>query len=218
MLEILYRQKILRRLILLGTPLALLVLSIAHPTGIHDNVFQGVSEHVNTWLIVHLAALPLFGLLALAICLITQGLHGPAAVTSRSAMGVYVLFYSAMVAVAVAIGILVRDAQGLTAEEQAAVAEAVRALFMDPVAGVSFPVIGAIGVAAWIVGALAAAAALYQTGVPWPPLALLVAGGVLFLASHAVPFGPIGLASLFVAVLWLERISSASARQDAGDE
>ncbi len=91
-----------------------------------------------------------------------------------------------------------------------------RALYMDPVAGVSFPVIGAIGVAAWIVGALAAAAALYQTDVSWPPLALLVAGGVLFLAvSHAAPYGPIGLACLFVAALWLERISSASARQDA---
>jgi hypothetical protein len=63
----------LRRIVLLGTPLALAVLEIfhPHPTGVADAVEQG-----GWFMWFHIIQVPLIGLIALAVYLLTEGLRG----------------------------------------------------------------------------------------------------------------------------------------------
>ena len=82
---------VLRRLVLLGTPLALAVLEIFHPqpSGVADAVEQGA------WFMwFHIIQVPLIGLIALAVYLLTEGLEGRAVMVSRWAIGVFAVFFS----------------------------------------------------------------------------------------------------------------------------
>ena len=67
---------VLRRLVLLGTPLALAILEIFHPerpSSASEAVEQGV------WFMwFHFIQVPLIGLIALAVYLLTDGLEGRA--------------------------------------------------------------------------------------------------------------------------------------------
>ena len=86
------QRLILRRLVLLGTPLALAVLEIFHPqpSGVADAVEQGA------WFMwFHIIQVPLIGLIALAVYLLTEGLDGRAVMVSRWAIGVFAVFFSA---------------------------------------------------------------------------------------------------------------------------
>ena len=83
---------VLRRLVLLGTPLALAILEVFHPkpSGVSDAVEQGA------WFMwFHIIQLPLIGLMVLAVYLLTAGLEGRAVVVSRWAIGVFAVFFSA---------------------------------------------------------------------------------------------------------------------------
>jgi len=84
---------VLRRLVLLGTPLALAVLEIFHPdrpTSAGEAVEQG------PWFMwFHFIQVPLIGLIALAVNLLTEGLQGRAVMVSRWAVGVFAVFFSA---------------------------------------------------------------------------------------------------------------------------
>jgi hypothetical protein len=67
------QRLVLRRLVLLGTPLALAVLEIFHPqpSGVAEAVEQG------EWFMwFHIIQVPLIGLIALAVYLLTEGLEG----------------------------------------------------------------------------------------------------------------------------------------------
>jgi hypothetical protein len=75
----------------------------------------------------HIIQVPLIGLIALAIYLLTEGLEGRAVSVSRWAKGVFAVFFSAYDAAAgIATGYALRAAQRLSAEGQAAVYEAVK--------------------------------------------------------------------------------------------
>jgi hypothetical protein len=118
---------VLRRLVLLGTPLALTLLEIFHPpkpSGASEAVEQGA------WFMwFHIIQVPLIGLIALAVYLLTEGLEGRAVNVSRWAIGVFAVFFSAYDAAAgIGTGYALRSAQGLSAEGQAAVYEAVKDL------------------------------------------------------------------------------------------
>ncbi len=95
-----------RRLVLLGTPLALAVLEILHPQPV------GIDEHIEQagrFLAFHVIQLPLIGLVALAVYLLTLGLEGRAASLSRWAAAVFAIFYGAYDTVAgIATGIALR--------------------------------------------------------------------------------------------------------------
>jgi hypothetical protein len=107
------QRLVLRRLVLLGTPLALAVLEIfhPHPSGVSDAVEQG------EWFMwFHIIQVPLIGLIALAVYLLTEGLEGRAVMVSRWAIGVFAVFFSAYDAAAgIATGYALRNAQGLPA-------------------------------------------------------------------------------------------------------
>ena len=116
---------VLRRLVLLGTPLALAVLEIFHPdrpTSAGEAVEQG------PWFMwFHFIQVPLIGLIALAVNLLTEGLQGRAVMVSRWAIGVFAVFFSAYDAAAgICTGYALRNARGLSASAQQAIYEAVK--------------------------------------------------------------------------------------------
>jgi hypothetical protein len=104
----------LRRVVLLGAPLALALLEIFHPerpNSANETVEQGV------WFMwFHFIQVPLIGLIALAVYLLTDGLEGRAASVSRWAVGVFAVFFSAYDAAAgICTGYALRNARGLSA-------------------------------------------------------------------------------------------------------
>jgi hypothetical protein len=202
-------HKLLRRLVLLGTPLALALLEFFHPeqpSGASVAVEQGV------WFMwFHIIQVPLIGLIALAVYLLTDGLEGRAVSVSRWAIGVFAVFFSAYDAAAgIGTGYALRNAQGLSAEGQAAVYETVKDL---PLFSLPFG-LSVVGTLGWVVALVAAAVALRRAGASRGPFVLLILAGVFLMGGHPYPQGTLAFGSFFLAAAWLElapgRLTSAS--------
>src|SRR5215212_10813996 len=166
-------RTVLRRLVLLGTPLALALLEIFHPerpSGASEAVEQG-----GWFMTFHFIQLPLIGLIALAVYLLTDGLEGRAVRVSRWAVGVFAVFFSAYDAAAgIATGYALRNAQGLSAGAQEAIYEAVKDMpGLSLIFGLS--IVGTLG---WVVALIAAAIALRRPGAPGPFHLADTGGGV----------------------------------------
>jgi len=192
----------LRRIILLGTPLALTVWMLFHPSP-YDDYLGELVPIANWWIALHTVQLVLFALMGAALWTLTADLQGVVAIISRVAAAVFAVFYDAGDAIAgISTGILARAAGEGALGERAAVA-AIETLFHDPVKNLLFNT----GVYAWIV-ASAAAVALYRAGTPRTPLVLLVLPAVfLGFFDHAFPFGSLAFGSFFVVAAWLELVS-----------
>src|SRR4051812_12206464 len=80
-------QRVLRRLVLLGTPLALGLLELWHPVPVPGMRFETIARYNDWWLILHLLQLPLFGLMALAVMVLVAHAHGRSATIARVGMG-----------------------------------------------------------------------------------------------------------------------------------
>jgi len=196
---------ILRRTILLGTPLVVAIdVMFLHPVLDGDGRVE-LFPVADLWLTLHVVQLVLFGLMGVTVYLLLDDLSGIVAAIGRLAVAVFVVFYNAGDAVAgIATGILARGAIDLPAGEQVAVAQAIAKLFADPTKHLIFM----IGSYAWSVGLLATAVALYRAGAPRLPLVPLAVAGVPYVdfsgVDHSPPFDPLALALFFLAVLWLE--------------
>ena len=196
---------ILRRTILLGTPLVVAIdVMFLHPV-LDGDVRVELFPVADLWLTLHVVQLVLFGLMGVTVYLLLDGLSGIVAAIGRLAVAVFVVFYNAGDAIAgIATGILARGAIDLPAGEQVAVAQAIAKLFADPTKHLIFM----IGSYAWSVGLLATAVALYRAGAPRLPLVPLAVAGVPYVdfsgVDHSPPFDPLALALFFLAVLWLE--------------
>ncbi len=159
----------------------------------------------------HIIQLPLIGLIALAVYLLTEGLEGRAVSVSRWAIGVFAVFFSAYDAAAgIATGYALRSAQGLSAEGQAAVYEAVKDMpGLSLIFGLSI-----VGTGAWVVAVIAAAKTLRRAGTPRGPFVLLILAGVFLMGGHPLPAGTLAFGCFFLATAWLEfaagRLTSAS--------
>jgi hypothetical protein len=201
-------HKLLRRLVLLGTPLALALWEIFHPQpgGVAESVEQG-----GWFMWFHMIQVPLIGLIALAVYLLTDGLEGRAVSVSRWAIGVFAVFFSAYDAAAgIATGYALRSAQGLSAEGQAAVYETVKDMpELSLIFGLSI-----VGTGAWVVALIAAAMALRRAGASRGPFILLILAGVFLMGGHPFPAGTLAFGCFFLAAAWLEfapgRLASAS--------
>jgi len=194
-------NRVVRRLLLLGVPLAAAVLGTTHVSPLQPTAFQALAESADWWLALHLIQLPLFGLLGLAIYQLTAGLTGPLVSVSRGALAVFAVFYSAFdAAMGIGTGVLVRYARELSASDQLAVESALEFLGDN----LTLDVVAAIGAIAWIVAGLGAVLALARTGAPRLPLALIGLGVLVFGVSHAPPVGPAGLAILLAGTTLLE--------------
>jgi hypothetical protein len=203
------QRLMLRRVVLLGTPLALAILEIFHPE--QPNSASEAVEQGGWFMWFHFIQVPLIGLIALAVYLLTDGLVGRAASVSRWAVGVFAVFFSAYDAAAgIGTGYALRNAQRLSAGAQEAIYEAVKDM---PVVSLIFG-LSVVGTAAWVVGLIGAALSLRRTGASLGPLVLLILAGVFLLGGHPYPAGTLAFGSFFVAAAWLEfapgRLSSAS--------
>jgi hypothetical protein len=200
---------VLRGVVLLGAPLALAVLEIFHPerpNSASEAVEQGV------WFMwFHFIQVPLIGLMALAVYLLTAGMEGLTTGVSRWAIGVFAVFFSAYDAAAgIGTGYALRNARGLPAGAQEAIYEAVKDM---PVVSLIF-VLSVVGSLAWVVALVAAALSLRRAGASLGPFILLILAGVFLLGGHPYPAGTLAFGSFFLAAAWLEfapgRLASAS--------
>ena len=194
-------SSIWRRLVLLGTPLALAVLEVFHPHP--DGVAEGI-EQGEWFLWFHMIQLVLTGLIALAVYLLTDGLEGRAVSVSRWAIGVFAVFFSAYDAAAgIATGFMLRGARVLSVEEQTAIYDT--AIDM-PGLSLIF-VLSIVGTGAWVVAVIAAAMALRHAGAPRGPFVLLILAAVFLLGGHPFPGGTLAFGCFFLAAAWLELAS-----------
>jgi hypothetical protein len=154
-----------RRIVLLGTPLAITVLLFFHPSPYHD-VTGELMPIAGWWIALHTIGFVLFALMGVALWLLTAGLPGVFATLSRVAAVVFALFYDAGDAIAgISTGILARSAEAGTLGEQAAVG-AIQTLWADPLKTLLFD----IGRDAFIVALVAGGVALTGLGrlaCPW---------------------------------------------------
>jgi hypothetical protein len=192
---------VLRRVVLLGAPLALAILEIFHPqpSGVAEAVEQG-----GWFMWFHIIQVPLIGLIALAVYLLTEGLEGRAVSVSRWAIAVFAVFFSAYDAAAgIATGFALRSAQGLSAEGQAAVHEAVIDMpGLSLIFGLSI-----VGTSAWVVAVIAAAIALRRAGASLGPFVLLILSGVFLMGGfcNIQQHRETG-----VGGLWLKKVAGSS--------
>jgi len=187
---------LLRRLVLFGTPLSLSLLELTHPTDPAT-----APAHADWWLILHMLTFVLFPLMALAVFLLLDGAGGRAAWLSRRAMLVYAVVYSGYIGMdGLAGGVLLQQANGLPAAQQADLMRAILGMFNSPV-GIAIAIAGTL---AWIVGNIAMAVALFHAGARRAPLVLLAIGSCVLLGDHPVPAGPIAFGAFLIAVVWIE--------------
>ena len=189
----------LRRIVLLGTPLLLTVLLFFHPSP-YDDVAGELMPVAGWWITLHTIGFVLFALMGVALWLLTAGLRGVFVTVSRAAAVIFALFYDAGDAIAgISTGILARAAGEGSLGERAAVS-AIETLFHNPVNNLLF----SIGKYAWIVALVLAAVALLRAGAPRMPLVLLALPAYFLTFDHAFPFGSLTFGSFFAVACWLE--------------
>jgi len=201
----------LRRVLLVAPPLVLAVVLLWHPPG-GDDVYEGVRDDVEAWMLVHTAFLIFTPLMGLAGYLLVSGLTGRAATVSRVGLLLFLVFYTAYeVTVGVGTGILVEYANGLPAAEQDAVADAIQHLNRSDLVGdpASFSLL--VGFFGWVIAMVAAAVAFRSAGASWPIVVLI--GMAAIFAIHPPPVGPIGLACFAAAAVLVERWRADSGAQ-----
>jgi len=190
------REAWLRRACLLGAVVGYFIIGAIHPADLE------VGDKTSLYLGIHLVQLVLILLVAWGIWLLVKDLPGRAAKVARVAILPYAIVYSAFDAVAgVAIGIVIREANGLSAVEGAAVQRV-----FDDSDGVTEGLTAALWAASgltWFVMAVAAAIAVKPIAGLGPTL-LMAIGAAIFAVGHPFPPGPIGIALFGLGVLWLE--------------
>ncbi|MGB3634617.1 MAG: hypothetical protein WA982_11300 [Rubrobacteraceae bacterium] len=170
-----------RRAVMLGTPLVLVLLELFHARNLEPTVYQALSLGVNRWLVVHVAQLVLFGLIGLAIYLLVEGFRGPGAVICGISAGIFALFYGAFDTLAgIAPGILIKSANDASEEQLSGFEAAAQALFESAEVG-SFAFLKIIGEIGWFVAVMSAVILLSRTARP------LLAFGLLALATFLLP-------------------------------
>ena len=193
---------------LVGPPLVLAAVLAFHPPGGAD-VFEGVREDVDAWLLVHTVFLVATPLLGIAAFMLLRDLDGRLAAVARVALVFFLVFYTAYeVTVGVGTAVLVEFADGLPPAEQTAVADAIQDynrnwILADPSLAI---VLGSLG---WIVAMVCSAIALRRRGAGRTATALL--GVSALFAIHPPPVGPVALVCFAAAGLLIERARAREA-------
>ena len=209
----------LAKLVILGAPLALGLVEVFHfeslPFDSEGELgpftrYRTIAPVAEQWLIVHLLQAPLIALVGLAVYLVVRDLADIPAYVARGCMALFVVAYTVLDSVAgIAVGVLVSDARDLSPAQLAPVEQAIDQMWNHPIAG-NFSVVSFTGAGAWLVGVIAAAISLRRSGAPRGPVALMVIAAFVFGMSHANPTGPIGMACLLAAFVWLEFFPQSS--------
>jgi hypothetical protein len=170
-----------------------IVLGAIHPAEI------AVGDATTLYIGLHLVQ-PLFILLlAWGTWLLVKDLPGRAARIARIAIVPYAIAYSMLDAIAgVALGQVVRYANGLSAADAAVIQ---RAMDAGPdYIGITIFIASGLS---WFVMALAAALAVRPIGGRGPAV-LMTIGAAIFAVGHPFPPGPIGIALFGIGIAWLE--------------
>jgi hypothetical protein len=209
----------LSKLVILGAPLALGLLEVWHFESLPFDVegelgpftrYRTIAPVATQWLIVHLLQAPLIALVGLAVYLMVRDLTDLPAKGARVCMALFVVAYTVLDSVdGIAVGVLVANARDLSPGQFPAVEQAIEDLWNHPIVG-NISVVTITGAGAWVVGVIAAAISLRRSGAPRGPVALMVLAAFIFGMSHANPTGPIGMACLLAAFVWMEFFPQAS--------
>jgi hypothetical protein len=185
----------LRRAVLFGAPLGYILLGLVHPMGDLE-----VGDAAGFYIFLHVVQPLLIAFIAYALWLLVDGLDSTAASLARYALVPYLIVYSMFDAVAgIATGLIVQEANGMSAADQAAVQR-----MMDGIG--EHPVLVALWIGAgvsWVIPAVAAAMAVRRQLPRWITAAMLL-GAVVFAVGHPFPPGPIGMALYLLGIAWLE--------------
>ncbi|HEX7189359.1 MAG TPA: hypothetical protein VF423_14155 [Actinomycetes bacterium] len=184
----------LRRVLILGPPLALALLEILHPLPELDA--QSVMD-VATWFAVfHVIQLALVGLVVLSVILLADDFGHAGAWSTRLGLGVFLVFFSAYDAVAgIATGLAMRSARDLSPIQQEGVFEVVKDWpGVSPVFGLSI-----VGTPGWLVAVGALALAARRQGAPRSEWILLALAAFFLMLGHPFPGGTLAFGCLFAA-------------------
>jgi hypothetical protein len=190
------REAWLRRACFAIAVIGYFIIGVIHPADLE------VGDATALYLWIHFFQLVLILLIAWGTWLLVKDLPGRAAKVARVAIVPYAILYSAFDAVAgVAIGIIMREANRMSATEGAAV----QRIFDDSDYLTEALTAGLLvaGGLAWFVMALAAAVAVKPIGGLGPTL-LMAIGAAIFAVGHPFPPGPIGIALFGLGIAWLE--------------
>jgi hypothetical protein len=194
-----------KRLAMIAAPLSLSILTLFH--GLEEVVSEGVPnseawiQYIATikdrWLLIHILGLALFPLLGLTVLWMLPA-RGQARQFSRISLFVFIVLYPAFDAlVGIGSAILLDYRATLSPEGQAVLDPAIQRFFFDT-ANPAFWLAAAAS-AAWSVGAIAAAIALWrQDG--WRVGLPLFLAGLLLGVDHAPPMGTVAGLLLALAV------------------
>lgn len=202
----------MRRLVTVGTPVALAVVSAFHPSRLISqfgpSIFETLRPQVAVWLTVHVVQLFLLGPLALTVWYLMQGLEGRSARTSRAALIPFLVFYSALDSiVGIGTGLLVWQSLDFTGQQRTVADQIIQRFYdsqFDPLPGLVI-LVGAIS---WIVVCTAAGLALWKSGESRWVVVLMILAGVLFGVYHPFPTGTVGMLCLLATVILRERHST----------
>jgi hypothetical protein len=148
---------------------------------------------------VHLLQLPLFGLMALAVYFLMDGVQSVAATVGRTALWFFMVFYISFDTLAgISAGIVLDGALGKSPEVQQEIVRLFESFQFSPVA----LAINALGALGWIVSVVSAAYVVRKAGAPlFVILCLLLS---MIFAMHIPPTGPLGLAFFLIAAVGIE--------------
>jgi hypothetical protein len=193
------REALLRRAVVFLAVAGYFVIGVIHPMG-----DLKVGDDTALYLGIHIVQ-PLFILLlAWSIWLLVKDLPGRAAQIARIAILPYAIVYAIFDAIAgIAIGQVVREANGMSAADGAAVQRLLDGSGGVDVMGIVSVVIFVASGLTWLAMALAAAIAVKQVG-GLGPTVLMAIGAAIFAVGHPFPPGPIGIALFGLGVAWLE--------------
>jgi len=161
----------IRRIIVLGTPLALAILNLFHPSN------MAIRPNLDWWMTLHILNLPLFALLGLAAILLLDGERSIIATCSRVLLVIFAVLYPAFDAlVGIGSGMMIRFATTLPASQQVPIFLATREFFRFGTPAITIAIVGSM---AWLLGILAAAVALARP--VWSRWLVISLAGVVFL-------------------------------------
>ena len=186
----------LRRVLLLGPPLALAALEVVHPQPDHNA--QALMD-VSTWFAgFHVIQLALTGFVGLSLLLLADSYGRANTWVTRIGIGVFLVFFSAYDAVAgIATGLAMRSARDLSTVQQAGVFDVVEDW---PAVGPPFA-LSIVGTLGWVAAVGAVSLAARRQGAPRREWILIGLAAVFLLGGHPSPFGTLAFGSLFVAAL-----------------
>jgi hypothetical protein len=174
-----------------------------HPVPGGDSPYEGIRDVVDRWISIHIGQLVLTPFVVLAVWRLLDGLTSVSAQVSRAALIVWAVFFSAYDSIqGVATGILARQANSLTGEEQAGFARAIEYIVEDSLIAGDISAFALVAGASWLISSIAAAVALYRAGAG--RAVVIAACFTTVVATHTAP-AAIGYFALAAAGVLRER-------------